>query len=315
MFHDTICTRVVKQFIKTFGRKCLKAERTIMSKILNKIFDVDLYNTVKAERYELDYSGHKVMYNIEQLEGLAEQGNEEAKAIVDSVEREADEMLKKMDNDEYKFKTLNEYILEMAKLTEESIKQRDEVEAQHGKAEKEWKEAQSEVNVSDSWVTARKAEYQRANEEYDNSCVEICDDLKQKLTSLKSEFHIHLKGFYAVTPDRIDNNTMTLLNSGIDVSEEEIDRLLFKYRFNTTMIRMISNYAKKNKKGTNLLTAYTLAVKSGGKAEMNAFNRFMGFCTDSVSTNNALRRATTKSLDRLGAEALQALDAIEVKPV
>ena len=49
-----------------------------MSKILNKIFDKDLYNTVKAERYELDYSGNKVMYNIEQLEGLAEQGNEEA---------------------------------------------------------------------------------------------------------------------------------------------------------------------------------------------------------------------------------------------
>lgn len=44
-----------------------------MSKILNKIFDKDLYNTVKAERYELDYSGNKVMYNIEQLEGLAEQ--------------------------------------------------------------------------------------------------------------------------------------------------------------------------------------------------------------------------------------------------
>ena len=43
-----------------------------MSRILNKIFDKDLYNTVKAERYELDYSGNKVMYNIGQLEGLAE---------------------------------------------------------------------------------------------------------------------------------------------------------------------------------------------------------------------------------------------------
>lgn len=46
-----------------------------MSKILNKIFDADLYNTVKAERYELDQNGNKNMYNIGQLEGLAEQGN------------------------------------------------------------------------------------------------------------------------------------------------------------------------------------------------------------------------------------------------
>lgn len=285
-----------------------------MSKILNKIFDTDLYNTVKAERYELDQNGNKNMYNIGQLEGLAEQGNEEAKAIVDKVNSEVDEMLKKIDNGDYLFKTFNEYILEMARLTEEASKQRDEVEAKHDKAEKAWKEARSAINVSDSWTSARKTEYLLANEEYDKSCIGIYNDLKQKLTALKSEFHIHLKGFYAVTPDRIDNNTMALLNSGIDVSEEEIDRLLFKYRFNTTMIRMISSYAKKNKKGTNLLTAYTLAVKSGGKAEMNAFNRFMGFCTDSVSTNNAVRRANAGCLDRLGAEALESLDEIAIKP-
>lgn len=285
-----------------------------MSKILNKIFDTDLYNTVKAERYELDQNGNKNMYNIGQLEGLAEQGNEEAKAIVDKVNSEVDEMLKKMDNGDYLFKTFNEYILEMARLTEEASKQRDEVEVKHDKAEKAWKEARSAINVSDSWTSARKTEYLLANEEYDKSCIGIYNDLKQKLTALKSEFHIHLKGFYAVTPDRIDNNTIALLNSGIDVSEEEIDRLLFKYRFNTTMIRMISSYAKKNKKGTNLLTAYTLAVKSGGKAEMNAFNRFMGFCTDSVSTNNAVRRANASCLDRLGAEALESLDEIVLRP-
>ena len=100
-----------------------------MSKILNKIFDVDLYNTVKAERYELDQNGNKNMYNIGQLEGLAEQGNEEAKAIVDKVNNEVDEMLKKMDNGNYLFKTFNEYIFEMARLTEEASKQREEVEA------------------------------------------------------------------------------------------------------------------------------------------------------------------------------------------
>ena len=77
-----------------------------MSKILNKIFDADLYNTVKAERYELDQNGNKNMYNIGQLEGLAEQGNEEAKAIVDKVNNEVDEMLKKMDSGNYLFKIL-----------------------------------------------------------------------------------------------------------------------------------------------------------------------------------------------------------------
>ena len=113
------------------------------SKILNKIFDEDLYNTVKAERYELDQNGNKNMYNIGQLEGLAEQGNEEAKAIVDKVNNEVDEMLKKMDNGDYLFKTFNEYILEMARLTEEASKQRDEVEAKHDKAKKAWDKASS----------------------------------------------------------------------------------------------------------------------------------------------------------------------------
>ena len=284
------------------------------SKILNKIFDKDLYNTVKTERYELDHSGHKVMYSIGQLEGLAEQGNEEAKAIVDKVNSEVDEMLKKMDDGKYLFNTLDEYILEMAKLTEEASRQREEVEAKHDKAEKAWKEAKSAVNVSDSWVTARKADYQLANEEYDESCKEIYNDLKQKLTALKSEFHIHLKGFYEVTPDRIDNNTLALLNSGIDVSEEEIDSLLFKHRFNTTMIRIVANYAIKNKKETKLLTTYRLGAKDNGATEMKAFERFEGFCMDSLSTNNALRRATAGCLDKLGVEALESLDAIAIKP-
>lgn len=285
-----------------------------MSKILNKIFDRDLYNTVKAERYELDQNGNKNMYNIGQLEGLAEQGNEEAKAIVDKVNNEVDEILKKMDSGNYLFKTFNEYILEMARLTEEASKQREEVEATHDKAEKVWKEAKSTVNVSDSWISARKTEYLLANEEYDKSCIGIYNDLKQKLTALKSEFHICLKGFYTITPERIDNNVLALLDSGIDVSEEEIDGLLFKYRFNTTMIRIVANYAIKNKKETKLLTTYRLGVTSNGTAEMKAFERFEHFCMNAVSTNNALRRANAGCLDRLGAEALESLDEIAIKP-
>lgn len=285
-----------------------------MSKILNKIFDRDLYNTVKAERYELDQNGNKNMYNIGQLEGLAEQGNEEAKAIVDKVNNEVDEMLKKMDSGNYLFKTFNEYILEMARLAEEASKQRDEVEAKHDKAEKAWKKARSAINVSDSWTSARKTEYLLANEEYDKSCIGIYNDLKQKLTALKSEFHICLKGFYTITPERIDNNVLALLDSGIDVSEEEIDGLLFKYRFNTTMIRIVANYAIKNKKETKLLTTYRLGVTSNGTAEMKAFERFEHFCMNAVSTNNALRRANAGCLDRLGAEALESLDEIAIKP-
>ena len=277
-----------------------------MSKILNKIFDEDLYYTVKAERYELDQNGNKNMYNIEQLEGLAEQGNEEAKAIVDKVNNEVDEILKKMDSGNYLFKTINEYIFEMARLTEEASKQRDEVEAKHDKAEKAWKEARSAINVSDSWTSARKTEYLLANEEYDNSCNEIYNDLKQKLAILK--------GFYEVTPDRIDNNTIALLNSGIDISEEEIDSLLFKYRFNTTMIRIVVNYAIENKKETKLLTTYRLGATSNGTSEMKAFERFEHFCMNAVATNNAVRRANAGCLDRLGAEALESLDEIAIKP-
>lgn len=285
-----------------------------MSKILNKIFDADLYNTVKAERYELDQNGNKNMYNIGQLEGLAEQGNEEAKAIVDKVNNEVDEMLKKMDSGNYLFKTFNEYILEMARLTEEASKQRDEVEAKHDKAEKAWKEARSAINVSDSWTSARKTEYLLANEEYDKSCIGIYNDLKQKLTALKSEFHICLKGFYTITPERIDNNVLALLDSGIDVSEEEIDGLLFKYRFNTTMIRIICDYADRKRMNTKLFQSYFYATRNNGKLEMEAFERFEHFCMNAAATDNAVRRANAGCLDRLGAEALESLDEIAIKP-
>ena len=59
--------------------------------------------------------------------------------------------------------------------------------------------------------------------------------------------------------------------------KKKLTAFLFKNRFNTTMIRMISNYASKNKKGTNLLTTYRLGVTSNGTAEMKAFERFESF--------------------------------------
>lgn len=223
-------------------------------------------------------------------------------------------MLKKMDSGNYLFKTFNEYILEMARLTEEASKQRDEVEAKHDKAEKAWKEARSAINVSDSWTSARKTEYLLANEEYDKSCIGIYNDLKQKLTALKSEFHICLKGFYTITPERIDNNVLALLDSGIDVSEEEIDGLLFKYRFNTTMIRIICDYADRKRMNTKLFQSYFYATRNNGKLEMEAFERFEHFCMNAVATDNAVRRANAGCLDRLGAEALESLDEIAIKP-
>ena len=202
----------------------------------------------------------------------------------------------------------------MARLTEEASKQRDEVEAKHDKAEKAWKEARSAINVSDSWTSARKTEYLLANEEYDKSCIGIYNDLKQKLTALKSEFHICLKGFYTITPERIDNNVLALLDSGIDVSEEEIDGLLFKYRFNTTMIRIICDYADRKRMNTKLFQSYIYATRNNGKLEMEAFERFEHFCMNAVATDNAVRRANAGCLDRLGAEALESLDEIAIKP-
>lgn len=80
------------------------------------------------------------------------------------------------------------------------------------------------------------------------------------------------------------------------------------------MIRIVANYAIKNKKETKLLTTYRLGATNNGTAEMKAFERFEHFCMNAVSTNNAVRRANTGCLDRLGAEALESLDEIAIKP-
>lgn len=47
---------------------------------------------------------------------------------------------------------------------------------------------------------------------------------------------------------------------------------------------------------------------------MEAFERFEHFCMNAVATDNAVRRANAGCLDRLGAEALESLDEIAIKP-
>ena len=80
------------------------------------------------------------------------------------------------------------------------------------------------------------------------------------------------------------------------------------------MIRIICDYADRKRMNTKLFQSYFYATRNNGKLEMEAFERFEHFCMNAVATDNAVRRANAGCLDRLGAEALESLDEIAIKP-
>lgn len=298
----------------TVGQIGKKNLNCINSKVLNKIFDKNLYSLMKSRLYELELNGNKELFNIAQLEGFARQGNEEADSIVQAVSKEIDELLAKY-TDTKQFDSFDKYILEMANIIDKANKERDVLEADKTRAVKAWDDAKSRTDVKASWTNARKTEYLEALEKHEESCKMLYESTKQELEDLRNDLYIRLQLFYGLNGDLVDDNTMKLLQANMTLTEEEYDSFAFRFRGNPTMLRVINEYAVRKKVESKLLKEYMLEVKHNSKKVLDVFDRFKSFCLQSVSNNSASRNAVLGHLDRLGAEALKSLEDITVKPM
>lgn len=74
-------------------------------------------------------------------------------------------------------------------------------------------------------------------------------DYKSKVKNLREKFSSFLDEHYAASPDKLDTDTMQLLNSGI-CTADELARLVDQHSDNPTMIRIIGSHAKKMNDGT-----------------------------------------------------------------
>lgn len=75
---------------------------------------------------------------------------------------------------------------------------------------------------------------------------ELIEKYDQKLIEETEKFKMFMKDYFTPKGSDIDNETTTLLNSGIKLDQEEFMTITEKYNTNHTMLRLLKEYALKN---------------------------------------------------------------------
>lgn len=93
-------------------------------------------------------------------------------------------------------------------------------------------------------IASTKANYLYAENIFKNASRNIWDDYENTVSKITEEFNEAAASYYSVKPELVDDNALSLLNSGI-MTPEDVFRMSDKYSNNPTMRRLIADRASK----------------------------------------------------------------------
>lgn len=132
----------------------------------------------------------------------------------------------------------------------------------------------SKQNRNDMYLQNQyKVAWLNAQNKYHDETERLKATLNLEYERLRTGLNEKLVDFYKPNGKAIDNDTVALLNSGIKLSEKEINALADTYKENPTMIRLISGYCENNGIRNGVVLSLNRLATSEGVAEMTEFNK------------------------------------------
>lgn len=126
----------------------------------------------------------------------------------------------------------------------EAEKKLNAAKAVMDQAEKSMKAKGTELAAAEFSVA--KGQYVIAQDEFRKTIRDIQVKHDREVTDLRSQFADHLDDHYSASPEKLDNDTLTLLNSGI-CTAAELAKLATRHANNPTMLRIVASHANKMK--------------------------------------------------------------------
>ena len=170
----------------------------------------------------------------------------EAKQIMEQIIAEITGKDMKTMND---LRTAAGFIDALKDIYAESRATYDSIRAKVERAETKMNKAQEKAKASGNDAVAEaeysiaKGERTLAEQEARNGYSSMIANHEAKIQELREQFAAFLDEHYAASPDRLDDKTMALLNSGI-CTPSELSRLIERHHDNPVMVRIIGNYAR-----------------------------------------------------------------------
>lgn len=176
--------------------------------------------------------------------------------------------------------TLPEYFGDLKSLYDVAVDQKKEIEHTFDEQTRLWSVIKDTYKEESPEYIMAHAEYVKAQKDKKESLEELRRNTISALDSISNAFNSHVSSFYMPNGANIHTDTLTLLNSGIELTSNEINSLVDSFKHNPTMLRIIDDYCKKHYVESQSLKKYGMHARKGGQPERDIFE---------TSANNLLK--------------------------
>lgn len=305
-----------------------------MNKIVcGMVVDEDIY-----DKYNFDKgAGSRRMYNLNGQERslmaiefyenspvYAKESPETVKAakkIAEQIRNEIREYYAAKDGrKEYvamKHDTFDGYLKDLQEIHARVAPERMQLKEKWDAAQKRWAENQREFKGDEHYLAREKVIYLDAQEEYKKSVLELQKRTQEEIQAVQAEYEKHVTDFYSVNGNRLDDAAVRLLNSGIKLTDAEINGMVDQNKSNPTMLRLISDHCEKQGIGNQSTRVYGSLARKGGADERDAFRTVAGMVEKAVSENDITSDIWSKPdshFKRLSDEQINAINNFRVRP-
>lgn len=301
--------------------------------VLGIVVDDDVYDKYQFDRE----TGRRRMYTlcgqersldaIEFYAGSTDYAKEspelvkEAKRIAEGIRKEIKQYYAAKDGREehiaMKHDTFDEYLRDLQEIHARVAPERRELKQKWDEAQKRWQEDQREYKNDEHYLAREKVRYLDTQEEYKNGVRDLQRRTQEEIQAVQAEYERHVTDFYLANGNRLDDAAVRLLNSGIKLTDAEIDNMVSQNTGNPTMLRLISDHCDKQGIGNDSVRVYGSLARKNGTDEREAFKAVAGMVRNAVSENEITANIWSEEdshFQRLSEQQIDAMGAFLVRP-
>ena len=246
---------------------------------------------------------------------------EEAKRIVGEIRKEIKDYYAAKDGrKEYvamKHDTFDGYLKDLQEIHAKAAPERRALKEKMDAAQNRWEDDQREFKGDEHYLAREKVRYLDAREEYKGNVMELQRRTKEEIQAVQAEYEKHVTDFYSANGNRLDEAAVRLLNSGIKLTDTEIDGMVSQNIGNPTMLRLVSDHCEKMGIENQNARVYGSLARKAGVDEREAFKVIADMVEKAVSDNEVTADIWSKPeshFQRLSDQQIDAMDGFFVRP-
>ena len=241
----------------------------------------ETFNAYNSRRYEVPGFGEMTLTAI----GIYAHSNEDSElhdacySVLQQIKAEisgTDE-----EPEPVQHQTIDAYIKDLHALYKNVAAERARIEEQR-KTDREHAKAASDTAESDYEVQAARLMHLEADQNYSNSMKKIQESTEAEISAIREGLQEYLTDYYMPDAEKIDDNAVKLLKSGIKLTDTEISNIARRFKDNPTMMRLLCDLFEEKGINNPDVLMFSKRTKEQGHYELEIFDRVAGYLKNAV---------------------------------